>query len=157
MMLADLPIARYRLTARWRATRLPDRQAAPPDLPPHPIAARAAQAAAEQVAAEQRARALQALSPNLQAVETLRHQCEELLQKIAGGNFRKQLPDAGRAGLYQDASRLAKAALEAADWNAPEKAALADMLEQYLPQVISPWDAKEQRKKLRFAVLRGQS
>lgn len=120
-------------------------------------AARAAQAAAEQAAAEERARALQALSPNLQAVETLRQQCEELLQKITGGNFRKQPPDAGRAGLYQDASRLAKAALEAADWTAPEKAALADMLEQYLPQVISPWDAKEQRKKLRFAALRGQS
>lgn len=120
-------------------------------------AARAAQAAAEQAAAEERAQALQALSPNLQAVETLRQQCEELLQKITGGNFRKQPPDAGRAGLYQDASRLAKAALEAADWTAPEKAALADMLEQYLPQVISPWDAKEQRKKLRFTALRGQS
>ncbi len=30
-------------------------------------------------------------------------------------------------------------------------------IEQYLPQVISPWDAKEQRKKLRFTALRGQS
>ncbi len=121
------------------------------------VAARAAQAAAEQAAAEERAKVLQALSPNLQAVETLRQQCEELLHKITGGNFRKQPPDVGRAGLYQDASRLVKAALEAADWTAPEKSALAEILEQYLPQVISPWDPKEQRKKLRFATLREKS
>lgn len=119
--------------------------------------ARAEQAAAERTAAERRVQALQALSPNLQTVETLRHQCEELLQKIAGGNFRKQPPDPGRAGLYQDAARLSRTALESADWTADEKSALADMLEQYLAQVISPWDAKEQRKKLKFAVLRGQS
>lgn len=120
-------------------------------------AARIAQAAAEQAAAEQRAKDLMSLSPNRQAIETLRIQCEDLLQKITGGNFRKQPADPGRAGLYQDAARLVKTALESPDWTPQEKAALADMLEQDLQQVITPWDSKEQRKKLRLAALRGQS
>ncbi|MEO6319730.1 MAG: hypothetical protein ABIR56_03630, partial [Polaromonas sp.] len=68
---------------------------------------------------------------------------------------KKQATDAGKAGLYQDAIRLVKTALENPDWTSPDKQALADMLEQCLPKVLAPWDAKEQRKKLKFANLRG--
>jgi CRISPR-associated protein Csm5 len=120
-------------------------------------AARAAQAAAEQAAAEARAQALQTLTPHMQAVMHLIHQCEALKQKIDGGNFKKQAPDPGRAGIYQDATKLVKGALDSPDWTPQEKSKLADMLEQCLPWCIHPWDTKEQRRKLRFAALRGQA
>ncbi|MCA3176817.1 MAG: hypothetical protein ING36_15020 [Burkholderiales bacterium] len=119
--------------------------------------ARAAAALAEKLAEEQRQQALQALPPRLQDVEKLRQQCEQWQQKMASSNFRKQSADPNRAGLYQDATRLVKAALETPDWSAEEKLALANMLEQHLSQVVGPWDAKEQRKKLRLAQLRGQT
>ncbi|MGH6627384.1 MAG: hypothetical protein ACRECD_12760 [Burkholderiaceae bacterium] len=110
---------------------------------------------AEQAAAEQRAQALASMTPQGQLIETLRQQCEDLDEKISHGNFKKQKTDAGQAGLYQDASRLVKAALEGSGWSAADKLALADMLEQWLPKVVTPWDAKEQRKKLKLAALRG--
>ena len=71
------------------------------------------------------------------------------------GNFKKQTPDAGKAGLYQEATRLVKTALELNDWSASDKLTLVEMLESWLPKVVGPWDAKEQRKKLKFAALRG--
>ena len=71
------------------------------------------------------------------------------------GNFKKQAADPGKAGLFQNASKLVTQALASPDWTAQDKAALADMLETWLPQVIERWDAKEQRKKLQFAALRG--
>ncbi|MEN9905327.1 MAG: hypothetical protein RLZZ555_1892, partial [Pseudomonadota bacterium] len=118
-------------------------------------AAREAAAQAEREAAEQRAQALAAMTPQGQQIETLRQRCEDLATRIRESNFRKEAPDPGRAGVYQDASRLVKAALEGADWTAADKSALADMLEQWLPQVLSPWDPKEQRKKLKLSALRG--
>ena len=117
--------------------------------------AQAAARQAEQLATEQREQALASMSPQGQQIETLRQKCEDLEGKIVHGNFKKQATDAGKAGLYQDAIRLVKTALESADWTSPDKQTLADMLEQCLPKVLAPWDAKEQRKKLKLAVLRG--
>ena len=71
------------------------------------------------------------------------------------GNFKTQKPDSGQAGLYQEASKLVKLAMDSADWSIAEKGALADMLELWLPKVVAPWDAKEQRKRLKLSVLRG--
>jgi CRISPR-associated protein Csm5 len=111
---------------------------------------------AEQLAASQRKKALDEMTEQSRQIETLRHDCEALLQKMPPhGNFKKQAADPGKAGLYQDASKLVKQALASPDWTAQDKAALADMLETWLPQVIERWDAKEQRKKLKFAALRG--
>jgi len=54
--------------------------------------------------------------------------------------FMMQTPDIGKAGLYRDACRLAKTALESADWSAAaDKQAVCDMLEGWLPKAISPW------------------
>lgn len=118
-------------------------------------AAREAAAQAEREAAAQRVQALAAMTPQGQQIETLRQRCEALATRIRDSNFRKEAPDPGRTGVYQDAIRLVKVALESADWSVADKSALADMLEQWLSQVLSPWDQKEQRKKLKLSALRG--
>lgn len=121
-------------------------------------AQRAAEAEAARLAAEQRAQALLSMSPQAQKIETLRQACEDWANKLPPhGNFKKPAPDAHKPGLYKEALALVKDALESPDWSPADKAALADMLEDWLPKVIAPWDAKEQRKKLKFAALRGVS
>lgn len=118
------------------------------------VAAREAAKQAEQVATELPNQALARMTPHGRQIEDLRHRCQDLSSRISGGNFRKHPPDIGRAGLYQDANRLIKSALEGTDWSAVDKQTLADMLELWLPKVVAPWDAKEQRKKLKFSDLR---
>ena len=121
-------------------------------------AQRTAAAEAQRLAAEQRAQARLQMSPQSQQVETLRQACEDLANKLPPhGNFKKQAPDVNKPGLYKDAVAQAKTALESPDWSATDKATLADMLEAWLPKVIAPWDAKEQRKKLFLSKLRGNS
>ena len=121
-------------------------------------AAKAQAAAAERIAAEQRAQALASMTAQAQATEQLRQACEELAAKLLPhGNFKKAPADPNKAGLYQDATRLVKTALESADWNATDRTALADMLQAMLPTVIAGWDVKEQRKKLQLAKLRGEA
>lgn len=118
-------------------------------------AARAAQAAAEQAAAEERARALQNMSEHQREIEILRDKCEAVQKQ---GIKEKANPGAG--GLYQNAIQLSSAALDEANgWTPEEKTALADMLEETLPQVIEAWEKnkKDYRKKLRLSALRGQA
>jgi CRISPR-associated protein Csm5 len=111
---------------------------------------------AAQLAASQREQALAKMSEQGRQIEALRHDCEALLLKMPPhGNFKKQAADPGKAGLFQNANKLVTQALASPDWTAQDKAALADMLETWLPQVVERWDAKEHRKKLRFAALRG--
>ena len=113
---------------------------------------------AERMAQEARTQALARLSPQARQVEQLRQACADLAAKLPPhGNFRKQAADANRPGLYQDASRLVKAALESPDWSAADRAALADALSIALASVIERWDAREQRKKLHIAKLLGQT
>jgi CRISPR-associated protein Csm5 len=82
--------------------------------------------------------------------------CAECEKQLGYANFKKKAWDDRNASLYKDAAALVKTALESPDWSAADKAALADMLEAWLPKVIAPWEPKEQRKKLKFAALRGQ-
>jgi len=121
-------------------------------------AAKAQAAEAERIAAQQRAQALASMTEQAQAIEKLRQACEELAAKLPPhGNFKKASADANKAGLYQDATRLVKTALESTDWSAEDRSALANMLQSVLPGVVTPWDAKEQRKKLQLAKLRGEA
>jgi CRISPR-associated protein Csm5 len=111
---------------------------------------------AELFAAAQREQALAQMTEQCQQIETLRQKCEELDKRITGGNFKKHVYSAGNPGpLYLEATKLIKQANETTDWSAQEKVVLADMLEQWLPKVITPWDGKDQRKKLKLATLRG--
>ena len=117
---------------------------------------KAAKQEAERQQEAARAQALAAMTAQLQTIETLRQACADWAAKLPpNGNFKKQAADANKPGLYQDAVRLVKTAQESADWSAADRAALADMLEGSLPAVIAGWDAKEQRKKLQWAKLRG--
>ena len=119
-------------------------------------AERTAKLEAERQAVQARAAALATMSAQSQHTETLRQRCEDWFNQLPPkGKFKKLPADAGKAGLYQDGVNLVKTALESPDWSAADKAALADMLEAWLPKVIDRWDAKEQRKKLKFAALRG--
>ena len=120
-------------------------------------AAREAAKAAETAAAAERAEVLAAMSGQAKEIEQLRQKCEELAARIIGGNFKKQPPEPAKAGLYQDANTLVKRALESPEWSAADKLALAEMLEQWLPQVIVAGDAKEQRKKLKLSALKSHS
>ena len=114
---------------------------------------RAAQIAAAQAQAEERQRRLQALSGHLREIEELRDEWQNM---AAQANFTKLRTNPG-SGPFQQALQRTKAALEdTSDWTGEEKIALADMLEECLPQVIAPF-AKDERKKLRLAALRGQS
>ena len=120
--------------------------------------AKAAAQEAERQALEQRAQALSTLSPQGQEIEKLRQACADWAAKLPPhGNFKKQPADANKPGLYQDALRLVKTALESANWSAAERLALAEMLPTALAPVIERWDAKEQRRKLQLAQLKGSA
>ena len=118
-------------------------------------AAKAQAAEAERVAAEQRAQALASMTPQLQQIEALREACADWAAKLPPqGNFKKQEANRSKAGFFQEADKLVKTALADAAWNAADRCALADMLEQALPTVVV-WDAKKHRKELQLSVLRG--
>ena len=120
--------------------------------------AKAAAQEAERQALEQRAQALSTLSPQGQEIEKLRQACADWAAKLPPhGNFKKQPADANKPGLYQDALRLVKTALESANWSAAERLALAEMLPTALAPVIERWDAKEQLRKLQLAKLKGSA
>ena len=96
--------------------------------------------------------------PATAGTPALRQACADWAAKLPPhGNFKKQPADANKPGLYQDALRLVKTALESANWSAAERLALAEMLPTALAPVIERWDAKEQRRKLQLAQLKGSA
>lgn len=123
------------------------------------VARRQAESDSQALREQAEREALQAsLSPQAQEIEKLRQKCEELDARITGGNFKKHSYSAGNPGpLYQEAAQLVNRATTASEWSAADKQTLVAMLEQWLPKVIAPWDAKEQRKKLKFALLQGKA
>lgn len=119
-------------------------------------AKREADRVAEKLAATKREQALAQMSEQSKQIETLRQACENWAKQMPPhGNFKKQAADAGKAGFFQDANKLVTQALASPEWTAHDKAALADMLETWLPKVVGPWE-RDQRKKLKLAALRGQ-
>ena len=59
-------------------------------------------------------------------------------------------------GSYHGKAReLAKAAHEGADWNAEDKLAAAQAIEEWLPKLVAV-DIKDERKKLKLSALKGQ-
>jgi CRISPR-associated protein Csm5 len=119
------------------------------------VAQREAAKKAEQLAAEHRAQALATMSEQGKQIETLRQACENWATRIASSNYKKQVADTGKAGLFQDANKLITLALASAEWTAHDKQILAAMVEEWLPKVVAPWD-KDQRKKLKLIALKGQ-
>jgi hypothetical protein len=60
------------------------------------------------------------------------------------------------AETHAQARALSKAALQGAYWTAEEKRAAAETLAEWLPQVVAV-DLKDERKKLKLALLRGEA
>lgn len=107
----------------------------------------AAQAKAEAKAA--REAALDAMPPNLRAIEELRAEIEK---KLASGNKLK-ISDTIWGGRIK---KLAEQALVSAEWSAEERTLLADMLQECAGKLMA-LDAKDLRKQLKLTALRGQT
>ncbi|MEN9372590.1 MAG: hypothetical protein RIR79_142 [Pseudomonadota bacterium] len=112
-------------------------------------AAKEAARLTELAAQAQRAAELATMTEQGKAIETFRQRCEDW-------KFKQQEPNIAKAGLFQDADKLSKIALSNADWSASDKKALADMLEEWLFKVVTPF-GKEEKKKLKLSVLRDLS
>jgi CRISPR-associated protein Cmr6 len=102
-----------------------------------------------QAAAEQAAK-MASLSDNARLIEGFVLASKNRAEQLRGGR------DRPNTELHAKARALSKAALEGADWTAEEKRAAADALSEWLPQVIAV-DMKDERKKLKLALLRGEA
>jgi len=112
---------------------------------------------ADEFAKQQRVQQLASLSEQGRLVEDLRQRCNDWASKLPpNGNFKRQDANIAKAGLFQDAHKLATQALTNAQWQTADQETLADMLEQCLPKVVAPWGPDE-KKKLKLTALRGQA
>ena len=109
-----------------------------------------ASAQAEAQAAAAQATRLASLSDNSRLIEEFVISCRNRIAQLRGSKERPNGESHARA------RSLAKAALEGADWTADEKRAVAEALAEWLPQVVAV-DMKDEKKKLRLSVLRGDS
>ena len=107
----------------------------------------AVQAQADADAEAARQAQLAALTPAQRQIAAFREEFENRHQQLRGGK------DKPNTAYHAKASQFAKLALESTDWNAADKAAAADAIEEWLPRVVSV-DLKEVRKKLKLADLR---
>jgi CRISPR-associated protein Cmr6 len=90
------------------------------------------------------------LSDNARLTEEFVLACQNKVTQLRGGK------DKPNTELHAKARALSKAALEGADWTAEEKLGAALALAEWLPQVVAV-DMKDERKKLKLAVLRGEA
>jgi CRISPR-associated protein Csm5 len=102
---------------------------------------------AEEVAVHQAT--LAAMTPNLRAIEVLRTEIEN---KTKSG-IKLKISDAFWGGRIK---KLADQALSSPDWSPVEKAALADMLQEWAGKLMV-LEAKELRKQLKLSALRGSA
>jgi CRISPR-associated protein Cmr6 len=102
-----------------------------------------------QAAAEQAAK-MASLSDNARLIEGFVLASKNRAEQLRGGK------DKPNTELHARARALSKAALEGADWTAEEKRSAADALSEWLPQVVTV-DMKDERKKLKLALLRGEA
>jgi CRISPR-associated protein Cmr6 len=114
--------------------------------------AKLANAQAQAQAAAEQANKMASLSDNARQVETFVRACQQKLVAM-GANGKK---DKANTELHAKARALSKAALEGADWTAEEKRSAAEALAEWLPQVVEV-DMKDERKKLKLYVLRGEA
>jgi CRISPR-associated protein Cmr6 len=107
-----------------------------------------ARAQAEAQAAAEHAAKMTSLSANARLTQEFVLACQNKV--LRGGK------DKPNTELHAKARSLSKAALEGADWTAEEKLGAALALAEWLPQVVTV-DMKDERKKLKLAVLRGEA
>ena len=107
-------------------------------------AAAEAAARAEAEAKAAHARALAEMSPNRRRIVEFIAEFAARAEQLRGNRENANAAFHGRARAL---------AAEAASWNQEERAAAADAIEQWLPQVVKV-DIKDERKKLKLAALR---
>lgn len=88
------------------------------------------------------------LTPNLRRIEEFKAAFAARSEQLVGKLDRQN------TDYHQRAQKLAKDALEGADWSAEEKRAAADAIAEWLPKVVERID-KDALKKLKLAALRG--
>ncbi|MDO9225174.1 MAG: RAMP superfamily CRISPR-associated protein [Pseudomonadota bacterium] len=91
---------------------------------------------------------LSALTPNLRRIEEFKADFTTRVEQLRGGKDRQN------TDYHQRAQKLAKDALDGADWTTEEKCAAADAIAKWLPLVVERID-KEALKKLKLGTLRG--
>ncbi len=104
---------------------------------------------ARQLAQQQLEAELAALSPAQRATLEWTQAMSARAAQLAPG--KKDRPN---TELHARTRQLARTALEASDWSADERHALADAIEQWLPRIVDV-DMKAERKALKLAALRG--
>jgi len=109
-----------------------------------------ANAKAQAQSAAAQAAKMAGLSNNLRLIEEFVLACQSKVIQLRGT---KERPN---AEMHAKARALSKAAQESTDWTADEKRAAASVLAEWLPQVVAV-DMKDERKKLKLAVLRGEA
>jgi CRISPR-associated protein Cmr6 len=112
--------------------------------------AKLANAQAQAQAAAEQAAKMASLSDNARLIEEYVLASKNRAEQLRGGK------DKPNTDLHAKARTLSKTALEGADWTAEEKRAAAEALAEWLPQVVAV-DMKDERKKLKLAVLRGEA
>ncbi len=108
-----------------------------------------AKAAAERAEAERQAR-LANMSENMRRIEAFKDECKARMEQLRGGK------DRPHTVYHEKARRLAKDALEGEGWSAEEKRTAADAITEWLPKVVAV-NMKDERKKLKLAILRGEA
>lgn len=101
-------------------------------------------------AAAAQSKVLASLSDNARWVQEFVMSCKSRLEQLRGN---KEKPN---AETHAKARALSKAALEGVEWSAAEKLAAAQAIAEWLPQVVAV-DMKDERKKLKLALLRGEA
>ncbi len=107
-----------------------------------------AQAAAK-AATEQQQRA--SMNPQQLQIADFVQACEKRLAELGGKS-----KDKPNTSIHSLAQKLSKAAQECSDWSANDKKAAAEAIARWLPQLVHI-EMKDERKKLKLAVLRGES
>lgn len=113
------------------------------------VNARARHQRAQAQAEAAKAQHMASLSPAQQLIEAF---VAELRTKHEQFPSYKEKPN---AAFHNQARALAKAAHEGGDWSADEKRQAAEAIETWLPKLVQV-DIKDERKKLKLTVLKGQ-
>ena len=110
--------------------------------------ARQAQVDNDRASAEREAKR-ESMRPSQLSIEDFVQAMQGRAEQLKGGK------DKPNTDFHQRAQKLAKAALESADWTDAEKSAAADAIEVWLPKVVQLPDVKDALKKLKLRALRG--
>ena len=91
----------------------------------------------------------ESMRPSQLSIEDFTQAMQARTEQLKGGK------DKPNTEFHQRAQKLAKTALDGADWTPAEKSAAADAIEAWLPKVVQLPDVKDALKKLKLRALRG--